>query len=71
MLRKRWQLAPGDFVAHVACGELWLGLGSTNRAIHELQSAVQLSPGSPEAHFALSRAFSDAGLTSEAGPRTC
>lgn len=59
-------LAPDNFVAHVACGKLWLGLGNTDRAIHELRTAVRLSPGSPDAHFALSRALSEAGESREA-----
>lgn len=59
-------LAPDNFVAHVACGELWLGIGNTDRALGELQTAVRLSPGSPDAHFALSRAFSAAGKSREA-----
>jgi tetratricopeptide (TPR) repeat protein len=59
-------LAPDNFVAHVACGKLWLGLENTDRALRELRTAVRLSPGSPDAHFALSRALSDAGQSREA-----
>jgi len=59
-------LAPDNFVAHVACGKLWLGLGNSNNALRELRTAVRLSPGSPDAHFALSRALSDAGQSREA-----
>jgi tetratricopeptide (TPR) repeat protein len=59
-------LAPDNFVAHVACGRLWLALNNTDRAIQELQMAVKLSPGSPDAHFALSRALSQAGRNSDA-----
>jgi tetratricopeptide (TPR) repeat protein len=59
-------LAPENFVAHVACGRLWLGLGNTDRALHELRTAVRLSPGSPDAHFALYRALTEAGQTRDA-----
>ena len=59
-------LAPDNFVAHVACGKLWLELGNGDHAIRELQTAVRLSPGSPDAHFALSRALSTAGRKREA-----
>ncbi|HEV2173553.1 MAG TPA: tetratricopeptide repeat protein, partial [Nitrospira sp.] len=64
--QKAVALAPDNFVAHVACGRLWLGLGSTDRALRELRTAVRLSPGSPDAHFALSRALTEAGQNREA-----
>lgn len=59
-------LAPGNFVAHVACGRLWLAIGNTDRSLQELRSAVKLAPGSPDAHFALSQALSEAGRVGEA-----
>jgi len=59
-------LAPDNFVTHVACGNLWLGLGNTDHALRELRIAVRISPGSPEAHFALSRALSAAGQNGDA-----
>lgn len=59
-------LAPGNFVAHVACGRLFLALEKTDRAVEELQTAVKLAPQSPDAHFALSRALSEAGRDAEA-----
>src|SRR5258707_312823 len=59
-------LAPQNFVAHVACGRLWLALGKTNGALQELRTAVKLAPGSPDAHFALSQALSEAGRNGEA-----
>jgi len=64
--QKATALAPDNFVAHVACGRLQLGLGDTRRAIRELRTAVRLSPGSPDAHFALSRALTEAGSKNEA-----
>jgi len=53
-------LAPNNFVAHVACGRLWLETGKTDSAMEELRLAVKLAPGSPDAHFALSRALTAA-----------
>jgi tetratricopeptide (TPR) repeat protein len=64
--REAVALAPGNFVAHVVCGRLWLALDKTDRAIEQLQIAVKLAPGSPDAHFALSRALTQAGRSSDA-----
>ena len=64
--REAVALAPENFVAHVACGRLWLALGKTDRALQELRTAVKLAPGSPDAHFALSQALSEAGRNGEA-----
>jgi len=64
--REAVALAPKDFVAHVACGRLWLALGKTDPALQELRTAVKLAPGSPDAHFALSRALAEAGQDKEA-----
>jgi tetratricopeptide (TPR) repeat protein len=59
-------LAPKDFVARVAYGRLCLELGKIGPAIQELHTAIQLAPGSPDAHFALYRALSRAGRNQEA-----
>lgn len=59
-------LAPNNFAGHVVCGRLWLALGNPRRAVEELRTAVKLSPGSPDAHFALSRALADLGQTDAA-----
>ena len=64
--REAIALAPNNFVAHVACGRLWLALGKTGQAIEELRIGVKLAPSSPDAHFALSRALSEAGRNAEA-----
>ncbi len=64
--REAVALAPENFVAHVACGRLWLAFGKTDRALQELRTAVKLAPGSSDAHFALSQALSEAGRNSEA-----
>jgi tetratricopeptide (TPR) repeat protein len=60
------ELAPENFVAHVACGRIWMELGNSESAIKELQTAVRLAPGSPDAHFALARALSKGGRAKEA-----
>ena len=59
--REAVAFAPGNFVAHIVCGRLWLALDNTDRAVDELRVAVKLAPGSPDAHFALSRALLKAG----------
>jgi len=59
-------LAPNNFVAHVAYGRLCAETGKIDRALQELQTAVKLAPGSPDARFALSRALWKAGRKSEA-----
>jgi tetratricopeptide (TPR) repeat protein len=64
--REAVALAPDNFVAHVACGRLWLALDKTDRALQELRTAVKLAPRSPDAHFALSQALSQAGRNDEA-----
>ena len=64
--REAVAFAPGNFVAHIVCGRLWLALDNTDRAVDELRVAVKLAPGSPDAHFALSRALLKAGKNAEA-----
>ena len=64
--QKAIALAPDNFIAHVACGKLWLNLNNTDKALVELRTAVKLSPNSPDAHFALSRALFRAGNKPEA-----
>ena len=64
--QKAIALAPANFITHVACGRLWLDLNNTDKALQELRIAVKLSPNSPDAHFALSRALFRAGKKPEA-----
>lgn len=59
-------IAPDDFVAHVAYGRLLIELEKAQAAIEQLRIAIKLAPGSPDAHFALSRAFSEAGRNADA-----
>ena len=41
-------------------------IDKTDQALAELRTAVKLAPGSPDAHFALSRALAQAGHDAEA-----
>jgi tetratricopeptide (TPR) repeat protein len=59
-------IAPDDFVAHVAYGRLLIEIEKAQAAIEQLRIAIKLAPGSPDAHFALSRAFSEAGRNADA-----
>ena len=59
-------LSPNNFVVHVVCGRLLLAMNKPEDALLELRTAVQLAPDSPDAHFALSRALSQAGRSTEA-----
>ncbi len=59
-------ISPDDFVAHVAYGRLLIELDKAQAAIEQLRIAIKLAPGSPDAHFALSRAFSEAGRNADA-----
>lgn len=64
--REAVALAPRNFAAHVVCGRLLLALEKTDLALEELRTAVRLAPGSPDAHWALYRALSQAGQKGEA-----
>ena len=55
-----------DLWGHLAYGRLLLETGKIDHAMQELQLAVKLAPGSPDAHFALSRVLSTAGREKEA-----
>jgi tetratricopeptide (TPR) repeat protein len=59
-------IAPDDFVAHVAYGRLLIEIEKAQAAIEQLRIAIKLAPGSPDAHFALSRALSEAGRNADA-----
>jgi tetratricopeptide (TPR) repeat protein len=60
------RLAPDHFVARNIHGRILLDLGEVPQAVRELEAAVKLAPGSPEAHFHLSSAYNRAGRKSEA-----
>lgn len=64
--RKAVQLAPGDFVTHVAWGRVLFELEDLPAAIRELELAVQLAPDSPHARFALANAYVRAGRKQDA-----
>lgn len=63
---KAVELAPRSFAAHDALGRVLLGMGKTNEAISELETAVKLAPDSPEVRYALYTAYARAGRKTDA-----
>ena len=63
---KAVELAPQLFAAHDALGRIFLGMGKTDQAISELETAVKLAPDSPEVRFALYTAYARAGRKADA-----
>lgn len=63
---KAVELAPQLFAAHDALGRILLGMGNTDQAISELETAVKLTPDSPEVRFALYTAYARAGRKQDA-----
>jgi tetratricopeptide (TPR) repeat protein len=59
-------LAPRHFAPRVANGRLLLAVDNVPAAIQELEIAVRLAPGSPDARLALSRAYAQAGRPQDA-----
>jgi tetratricopeptide (TPR) repeat protein len=57
------QLAPDSGEAHYLLGRTYLELGQQERALHELELAKEIAPGSPEVHFNLAKAYAKAKLT--------
>ena len=64
--QKAADLAPKLFATHDALGRILLGLGKTEQAISELETAVKLAPNSPEASYALYTAYARAGRKEDA-----
>ena len=60
------RLAPQNFAARNALGRVLVEKGNLSRGIAELEAGVKIAPDSPEMHFALARAYSQAGRTAEA-----
>jgi tetratricopeptide (TPR) repeat protein len=60
------ELAPNLFAAHHALGRILLGMGKTDQAIGELETAVKMAPDSPEVRFALYGAYARAGRKEDA-----
>jgi tetratricopeptide (TPR) repeat protein len=60
------QAGPHDFSTHVALGRVLLAKEQAARAASELEIAVKLAPGSPEARFSLSTAYSRLGRKEDA-----
>jgi tetratricopeptide (TPR) repeat protein len=60
------KLAPGLFAARNAKGRVLVELGELEAGIRELEEGVRLAPESPEMHFALARAYGQAGRSEDA-----
>ena len=56
-LIKARNLDPGFAPARLALGKLYLANGREGEALTELQEAIRLQPGVPEAHYHLARAY--------------
>lgn len=63
---KAVKLDPVDFATHVALGRVLLDTDDTAGAVRELETAVQLAPGSPESHFNLAAAYAKVGRKEDA-----
>jgi tetratricopeptide (TPR) repeat protein len=59
-------VAPTEFVARNALGQVLLETGDTAGAVRELEAGVKLASDSPQMHFALARAYRRAGRTADA-----
>ncbi len=64
--REAVKIAPRDFTAHVILGRLLLKLDSVPEATSTLETAVELAPTSPDAHFQLAAAYNRAGRKEDA-----
>ena len=60
------ELAPRDFAARRAIGQVLLETGDVSGAIEHLETGVRLAPDSPSMHFMLARAYQKAGRAAEA-----
>ena len=60
------KMEPGNFVAHSIYGRILLDLNQLADATRELETAVKLAPGIPEAHFHLASAYNRAGRKEDA-----
>jgi tetratricopeptide (TPR) repeat protein len=59
-------LAPNSANAHYLLGRALMDSGDTIRAVHELEIAASLSPASPEIHFNLAKAYTQAKMPEKA-----
>jgi len=60
------QLADSSAAAHYVLGRVYLELGRNDLAVLQLSRAADLSPGSPEIHFQLARAYARQNLPAKA-----
>jgi tetratricopeptide (TPR) repeat protein len=66
LLRHRLEKVPEDATAHLNLGAILMSRLETNAAIGELQSAIRLKPGLPEAHDMLGSAYRSVGRSMDA-----
>jgi tetratricopeptide (TPR) repeat protein len=59
--------SPADFSTHLVLGRALIATGEPARAAVELEQAVKLAPGAPEAHFSLATAYNRLGRKEDAG----
>jgi tetratricopeptide (TPR) repeat protein len=64
--RQAAEIAPTDFVARRALGQVLLESGDATGAIQQLEAGVELAPGSPSLRFVLARAYQKAGRFGDA-----
>jgi len=64
--RRALDLAPNSANAHYLLGRASMDSGDTIRAVHELEIAASLSPASPEIHFNLAKAYTQAKMPEKA-----
>jgi predicted Zn-dependent protease len=58
--------SPEDFSTHIVLGRALLATQEPARAAAELEQAVKLAPGVPEAHFSLATAYGRLGKKEDA-----
>ena len=60
------KLAPEHFATRLALGQVMLETDDLKNAVHELEAAAHLAPGSPQAHFLLARVYARTGRAADA-----
>ena len=60
------RLAPNNFAARTTHGRALVELNRLEEGIQDLRYAVQLEPGSAQAHYSLATAYARAGMKEEA-----
>jgi predicted Zn-dependent protease len=60
------EAGPADFSAHIVLGRALLASELPAPAAAELEEAIKLAPGTPEAHYSLAMAYSRLGRKEDA-----